>query len=51
MRTAIAAALVLAALLIAGRSDYNEAVDQRRVYCDNVREGAWPAYAGPCEEE
>lgn len=42
----LGAAVVVAALSVAGRADYEEAVASQQRYCDRVAAGHWPDFRG-----
>lgn len=46
--TAIAVLMIMAG--VTGRMDYEAALQEQAHYCEMVREGAWPAYRGGCDE-
>lgn len=41
---------LIAALGITGAMDYDDQVEQQRVYCENVAGGVWPDYKGNAAE-
>lgn len=43
---AAAALAMLAAFGFAGQMDYEDALAQQALYCDNVKSGVWPDYEG-----
>lgn len=52
MRILLAMAAIVAALGLAGTSDFEEAQKQQDRYCEFVADGTWPAYNPDinCEE-
>lgn len=43
-------AAIVAALLAAGQSDYEDELREQERYCRNVSEGTWPDYRGDYAE-
>jgi hypothetical protein len=50
MKTALILLAIAAALCIAGSGDYQEAVAQQDLYCQQVRNGQWPDFNGNYRE-
>lgn len=55
MKRNVKVLLIAAALIvlfgIVGRMDYEDALAQQRLYCDNVANGVWPDYEGSFKAE
>ena len=41
----LAIGLIVTALAVAGKLDYQSQADEAKHYCDMVKSGAWPDYA------
>lgn len=46
----LAAIVIIAALLYAGRTDAEDAAKEQQVYCEMVRDGKWPDYNNNANE-
>jgi hypothetical protein len=46
MKLIVGALVVLVIMGLAMTSDYDDAVELDRVYCENVLDGTWPDYRG-----
>lgn len=43
-------AVIIASMFLVGTSEYEDALAEQQIYCENVSSGAWPDYNSNFEE-